>query len=455
MNHRRSWHYASTATLWAALLASQAAAQTAQTPAPISNSAAVAPSLSICSACIRAHLEFLAGDALQGRGSGTHDELLAATYVASELRAYEIEPAGDNGGYLEEITVIRQSFTKPPTLTIALADKSASGHVITWTHGQQMLVIDATQTEFSGSLQKIDADVGQSKLQPGAVVFLSGKDERKLAEVAWSLASQGALAVLIPASTEQQDNWADLGQKNPELRPQLEGRGQNRRKKNLNILALNHEAETALKNAADGTPVHFKGTGSAAEKSKTWNAIGIVRGQDKALQNSAVLLSAHIDHLGIGPPVNGDRIYNGADDDASGVAAVLEFARLLGEQPPKQTLILAFFGSEEVGDLGSTYFAENPPVPLSAISAALEFEMIGRRDPALSDNKLWLSGWDRSNLGPELVSHGANIVGDPHVEQGFFQRSDNYALAERGVVAQTISSFGLHSDYHKPSDDLA
>ena len=81
--------------------------------------------------------------------------------------------------------------------------------------------------------------------------------------------------------------------------------------------------------------------------------------------------------------------------------------------------------------------------------------MIGRPDPALKPNTVWLSGWERSNLGPVLASHGARLAGDPHSDQNFFARSDNYVLAKKGVVAQTVSSFGLHSDYHQPSDDLA
>ena len=81
--------------------------------------------------------------------------------------------------------------------------------------------------------------------------------------------------------------------------------------------------------------------------------------------------------------------------------------------------------------------------------------MIGRRDPSVSGDTLWLTGWERSDLGAELASHGARLVGDPHPAEDFFTRSDNYPLALEGVVAQTISSYGLHGDYHQPSDDLA
>jgi Zn-dependent M28 family amino/carboxypeptidase len=168
------------------------------------------------------------------------------------------------------------------------------------------------------------------------------------------------------------------------------------------------------------------------------------------------LFSAHLDHLGVAKPVNDDSIYNGADDDASGVVAVLELARVLGAgAKPKRPVIFALFGSEELGGFGATYFHEHPPVPLVDIAANLEFEMIGRADRAVKADTLWLTGWERSNLGPVLAEHGANLVGDPHPNENFFGRSDNYVLAKQGIVAQTISSYGLHSDYHQPSDDNA
>ena len=86
--------------------------------------------------------------------------------------------------------------------------------------------------------------------------------------------------------------------------------------------------------------------------------------------------------------------------------------------------------------------------------ANLEFEMIGRPDPKLKPDEMWLSGCERTNLGPELARHGAKLVDDPHPEQKFFTRSDNFALAKVGIVAQTVSSYGLHADYHQPTDTV-
>lgn len=255
---------------------------------------------------IRGAMEFLASDTMQGRGSGSHDELLAATYLASQLREIGIQSAGDDGSYIQNV----------------------SG-------------------EFN--------------------FYREGKKQ-----------------------------WT------------------------------------------------------------TRNVIGKLQGRDEKLKNQVILLTAHMDHLGVGKPVDGDNIYNGADDDASGCVAVLQLARALAhEKAPKRTVLFVFFGSEETGGQGDQYFLQHPPVPLKNIIANLEFEMIGRVDTAVKPGELWLTGFARSNLGPELAKHGAHLVADPHPQQHFFQRSDNYALAKQGIVAHTVSSFGLHKDYHRPSDDLS
>ena len=193
-------------------------------------------------------------------------------------------------------------------------------------------------------------------------------------------------------------------------------------------------------------------------RTETWNAVAVLPGT--AGDGEAILLTAHLDHLGVGKvdPAHPDAdvIYNGADDDASGTSAVLALAHVLAAGPrPRRTVIFALFGSEELGGFGNRAFLAHPPVPLASIVANLEFEMIGRPDPAVAPGTLWLTGYERSDLGPELARHGARIVADPHPTEQFFRRSDNYALALQGVVAQTVSSFGLHKDYHHPSDELS
>jgi hypothetical protein len=188
-------------------------------------------------------------------------------------------------------------------------------------------------------------------------------------------------------------------------------------------------------------------------RKETWNAVGILRGS--STPSEVILLTAHIDHLGQSATATADTVYNGADDDASGTTAVLALAHLLATGPrPKRTIVFALFGSEEIGGFGNRAFLAHPPVPLSEIAANLEFEMIGRPDSAVPAGTLWLTGYDRSNLGPELAKHGAHLVNDPHPKEQFFQRSDNYALARQGIIAHTVSSFGLHRDYHQTSDEV-
>jgi Peptidase family M28 len=193
-----------------------------------------------------------------------------------------------------------------------------------------------------------------------------------------------------------------------------------------------------------------------AKEETTYNVVGMIKGRDPKLAKQVVLLSAHLDHLGEKPELPGDKIYNGADDDASGVTAVLELARTLTRvKRPKRTVVFALFGSEEIGGYGASYFLDHPPVPIANIVANLEFEMIGRPDAAVASDTLWLTGYERSDLGPRLAAHGAKLVADPHPDQQFFRRSDNYALAKRGIIAHTVSSFGLHKQYHQVDDDLA
>jgi len=196
---------------------------------------------------------------------------------------------------------------------------------------------------------------------------------------------------------------------------------------------------------------------TSAPSGATWNVIGILRGSDPRVANEAMMLSAHLDHLGVNEAAPGDdKIFNGADDDASGSVAVMELARALAAgKRPRRTIYFVCFGSEERRGLGSRHFIDNPPVPLAQIVADLQFEMLGRPDPKVPSGTLWLTGFERSNLGPELAKHGAALVADPHPQQRFFQRSDNYPLALRGVIAHTISSYNLHTDYHRPSDDVS
>jgi Zn-dependent M28 family amino/carboxypeptidase len=197
---------------------------------------------------------------------------------------------------------------------------------------------------------------------------------------------------------------------------------------------------------------------SAPGRHKTaYNVIGLLEGSDPKLAGEVIVVDAHYDHLGIGPPVAGDSIYNGADDDASGTVSVLSVARALASGAhPKRSILFVLTTGEEEGLLGTNWLLAHFPLSLDSVVANLETEMIGRPDSlAGGPGKAWLTGYDRSTMGGMLARAHIAIVGDPRPSQHFFERSDNIAFAERGIPAHTLSSFDLHADYHQPSDDLS
>ncbi|HET6681366.1 MAG TPA: M20/M25/M40 family metallo-hydrolase [Gemmatimonadaceae bacterium] len=187
------------------------------------------------------------------------------------------------------------------------------------------------------------------------------------------------------------------------------------------------------------------------------NVVGILAGTDPALAAEVVVIDAHYDHLGVRAPVDGDSIYNGADDDASGVVAVIEIARAMAAGPrPKRTTVFLATTGEEVGLLGTRWYLEHPVRPLSATVANLEIEMIGRPDSlAGGPGRAWLTGYERSTMGEELAAAGIPIGPDMRPDQNFFMRSDNIAFARLGIVAHTLSTFNLHKEYHTVKDDVS
>lgn len=187
------------------------------------------------------------------------------------------------------------------------------------------------------------------------------------------------------------------------------------------------------------------------------NVVGVLTGSDPALRDEVVVVGAHYDHVGVGNPVRGDSIFNGADDDASGTATVMFVARALASGPrPKRTIVFIASTGEETGMVGTRWYLAHPVRPLERTVANLEVEMIGRPDSlAGGPGKAWLTGFDRSNVGDLLRERGIAIVADPRPAQCFFSRSDNIVYARRGIPAHTLSTFNLHGDYHTPFDEVS
>ena len=191
------------------------------------------------------------------------------------------------------------------------------------------------------------------------------------------------------------------------------------------------------------------------------NVIGVLRGSDPELAKEAIIISAHLDHIGrLEGDRGGDTINNGADDNATGVTAVVTLADAYSslKQRPKRSVIFMTFWGEEKGLLGSKYYAENPLWPLEKTVANINLEMIGRPEEN-AEGKSWGTGWTRSNLGDQMaagaVRADVTIFYREDVSEMLYTRSDNYAFVQKGVIAHSFSAGSLHSDYHQPTDEVS
>lgn len=195
---------------------------------------------------------------------------------------------------------------------------------------------------------------------------------------------------------------------------------------------------------------------SVISNSELNNVVAVLPGNTKP--EEVVLYSAHYDHLGI-KIGKGDTIYNGADDNASGVTAIINLAQYYAKQKNNaRTLIFAAFSAEEIGGFGSSYFAKQ--LDPQKITAMINIEMVGKSSK-FGSGTLWMTGMDRSNLGEQLntalLKSGKKIFKDPYPDQELFYRSDNATLARLGVAAHSFSSVQLDNDqhYHQTSDNVS
>jgi len=382
---------------------------------------------------VSAHEAFLASDALQGRGSATRDEAIAAAYVGAQFEGYGLQHAPGMTTYLQAATIIKPRLNGPITLSAGSAN-IADGLTLLTSSGKGV----------AGALQAITSD--DPKTMPaGDVILVSGKGSVS----AWMRAAsmKGTKLLILRESDETKQLYGILGNRT-KMTDYLEGEAAPRPRPN--VLVVPADAFDKL-TAQNGTQITLNLPEVINDKAVTTNAIGYLQGRDP--KAGTVLYTAHLDHLGVKPD---GTIMHGANDDASGTVAVLEIAHALaaGKQPKRSILFVAY-GSEEIGGFGSTYFGKHPPVPLDQIVANIEFEMIGAQDPKLPNDTLMMTGFERSNLGEALKSHGFQVDADPYPDQHFFERSDNYSLALEGVVAHTVSGWAVTPTYHSPTDDIA
>jgi Zn-dependent M28 family amino/carboxypeptidase len=469
---------------------------------------------SITPAEIDGHLRFLSSDRLEGRAPATRGGELAAEYIASQLRIAGVEP-GVNGSYFQpvpiDIVAAVPSTIRATTRGRATASLRYPDQVVMWAgsaaersamNGELVFVgYGSAAPEYQWDDFK-DADVkgkillilvndppapdGDSTHFGGRAMTYYGRWTYKFEEAE----RRGAAGALIVHTAEAAGypwhtvvgSWAKEQRMLP--RPTsgpapLGIRGwitdtaaaSLLRQAGLDLDALRTKAESRdFRPVPTGITVDasFRNT---VQRMQSDNVVGLVRGSDPARRDEYVAFSAHYDHLGIGPAVNGDSIYNGALDNASGVADLLAVARAAAQGPaPKRSMLFVFVTAEESGLLGSEFFANNPTVPIDNIIANLNVDG-GNLLGAVNDFDVL--GANKSSLGPMLASQLAaeklRISPEAHPERGYFYRSDHFSFAKAGIPAISIGEgldfvgkgreWGEQQDaeytnnrYHQPSD---
>jgi Zn-dependent M28 family amino/carboxypeptidase len=198
-----------------------------------------------------------------------------------------------------------------------------------------------------------------------------------------------------------------------------------------------------------------------AQPVKLRNVAGLLRGSDPALKDTYVMITGHYDHLGVRGSGEGDHIYNGANDDASGTASVIEISNALAEMPerPRRSIVfMALFG-EEVGGLGSRFYCRHPIFPIAKTVADINLEQLGRTDDTEGPRPLQfnLTGFDYTNIAAAFSAAGEEagikVVKHEKNSDAFFSRSDNVAFAEVGIPSTTLSVSYVFPDYHQPGDE--
>lgn len=400
---------------------------------------------------LESHVRFLASDELAGRESGTEGAARAARYLARVLEAQGLEPGGDGGTFLQAVPLRQVEHTGTPRVLAVLE----GGVERELTYGQDFTLsvrgIPAEHGRLSVLRVRSEEELPSASDAGAAAIWLDPEDRRDADWVTESGIGDSAALLLATSRNSSRSRWS------PRSRLERDAGDE------PDILTLRAELGELLES---GVITHLELEFEAEVRRVTdHNVIGILPGtsEDLEVARQAIVFSAHYDHIGSLDPraipedagEDFDSICNGADDDASGVAGVLELAGALaaGERPAR-TLVFLLATGEEKGLLGTWHYIDRPTVPLADTVANINLEMIGRPDDAVGGaGQLWLTGYERTNLGQAFVEGGIRVAPDARPEQRFFERSDNIAFVRRGIVGQTLSSYNMHGDYHRPGDE--
>jgi Zn-dependent M28 family amino/carboxypeptidase len=493
------------------------AAQTALPPVP--RIASLPPAAEQAMAAInpeniRWHVRFLAHDLLEGRGTGQRGGDLAAEYIGTQFALYGLKPAGDNGSYLQKVPMMGV-LTLPDSTYSFLP---AKGDPMTLRSEEDIVGMDET----GGTSATIDAPivwVGYGIDAPefnwndyknidvkGKVLLMlvnepPSEDPKYFGGKAltyygrWTYkyeeaARMGAAAVLLIHKTEMasygwdvvRNSWSGersylRGASSPKLKLaswiQLDVARKLMKDCGMDLDdAMVAASKPGFK--AEALPARFKANIiSKVRQFDSYNVVAVLPGSDPSLKNQGIMYSAHYDHFGIVPGMPGDNIYNGAQDNATGVGVVLEMARVYGETktPPKRSVYFVSVTAEEQGLLGSEYYGKHPPVPAKQLSLGLNFDDI---PPLGIPQEVTVAGAERTTFYPTVEStakaFGLAIVADSNPGAGHYYRSDHFSLARVGVPAFSVGPGDLYQghdqqwglqkakdyvarDYHHPSDE--
>ncbi len=437
---------------------------------------------------IRAHIAYLADDKLKGRYPGTEGFQTAVDYVIDQYTKIGLQPAGDNNGFTQKL-IIRKSLVNNSSSVAILKDKNGNTDSLGFardfapvphplienvnTEGQLVFAgygveIPGGYSDYNGIDVKGKIVVVINGAPPGLMSTLTAHFSNAGNKMNTAFAKGAIGIVTVNTTLRPGTNPNPTIQSNTTLNPEktaVYGMGfTGNLKAVLNgssyflkkiFLNSGKNAEQVLADLKNGKPSSFDLPYSIAVAYKTahtdfesYNVVGFIPGADKVLKNEYVVHSAHLDHVGIGRVVNGDSIYNGAHDNASGVASLLEIARVYKSSgaKPKRSVLIVMVTGEEMGLIGSSYFATNPTVPKGSIVADVNTDMPTVIAPLLSIVPL---GAEHSTIMSH-VKFAAGYLGlavekDPEPNENRFVRSDQYSFVMNRIPALHIK-YGTKSN---------